>query len=62
MNKCVENYPKRSKYDMRDVNNIMIDSLFHKGNTLSEQDAIQVIKTIAKNHNATLSKIILTKC
>ncbi len=59
-NKYIMNYPKRKKYDMRDVGNIMIDSLFHNytGGTLSEKQAINAVRFIAKMNNATLSESI----
>lgn len=62
-NKYIMNYPNRKKYDMRDVANVMIDSLFHNyiGGTLSEKQAINAVRFIAKMNNATLSKNVIKR-
>jgi len=58
LNSYIVNYPIRKKYDKRDVNNIIVDSLFGFNGTLSEIEAIKAIKWLAFKHNAVLSKTI----
>jgi hypothetical protein len=43
--------PRREKYSMRDVNRVMIDSLFTPGETLTEKEAVWIVKCSAVFHN-----------
>jgi hypothetical protein len=42
--------PKREKYTMRDVNRVMIDSLFRPGQTLGYKEALFIVKCSAVYH------------
>ena len=52
--------PVKQKYTMRDVNKLVNDSLFHpvNGRTLTEHDAIFIVKCSAIYHNTDYSNAI----
>lgn len=50
--------PKKDKYTMRDVNNLIVESLFHMGNTLTLQEALFIVKCSAIYHDTDYSKAI----
>ena len=52
--------PVKEKYTMRDVNKLVADSLFHpvEGRTLTEQEAVFIVKCSAIYHNTDYSESI----
>lgn len=44
------------KYTVRDINKLMINSLFKHGGTLTEEEAFNIIKQDAMDNNIPVSK------
>jgi hypothetical protein len=51
--------PKKKKYTMRDVNNIVVDSLFTRGSTLSTRTAVFIVKCSAIYHDTDYSNSVM---
>jgi hypothetical protein len=51
--------PSKKKYTMRDVNSAIVDSIFRKEGTISERQAIFIVKCSAVFHNTTWSDSIM---
>lgn len=50
--------PKKAKYTMRDVDSIVINSLFAKHGTISKRTAVFIVKCSAAYHNTDYSNSV----
>jgi len=51
--------PKKNKYTKKDVDNLIIDSLFKSGQTLSVKKSVWIVLCSAAYHDSDFSKTII---
>ena len=50
--------PRKEKYTVADVNNVMVDSLFNRPRTFSHNEAVFIVKASAIFHGTDYSKAV----